>query len=384
VLAALVREFESRYQRCPQAAARAPGRVNLIGEHTDYNEGLVLPCAIDRDTVALAAPAGGTRVRIHSHERGAASFDGSRVERRGDWADFAQGVVLALREAGARVSGLDLAVASRVPEGAGLSSSAALAVALTTAIDAALELGLDPVQRAHIAHRAETGTVGVACGIMDPFASALGRRGCALRIDCRSQETRTIPLPGSLGLLVADSGVTRELASSAYDERRQACRNAVDVARRAGVAAAGAVALRDLGPGDLAGLERVLDPVSFRRARHVITENERVDQTCRALEASDLPAVGEQMRDGMRSLREDFQVSTPELDALCELADGRAGVYGSRLTGAGFGGCTLHLVERDAAEEVMAALADGFERRFGRRPAIYRVSAADGAARLPL
>jgi galactokinase len=150
------------------------------------------------------------------------------------------------------------------------------------------------------------------------------------------------------------------------------------------VAAAGAVALRDLGPGDLAGLERVLDPVSFRRARHVITENERVDQTCRALEAGDLPAVGEQMRDGMRSLREDFQVSTPELDALCELADGRAGVYGSRLTGAGFGGCTLHLVERDAAEEVMAALADGFERRFGRRPAIYRVSAADGAARLPL
>jgi galactokinase len=144
------------------------------------------------------------------------------------------------------------------------------------------------------------------------------------------------------------------------------------------------VALRDFGPGDLPGLERVLDPVSFRRARHVISENERVDQTCRALEAGDLPAVGEQMRDGMRSLRDDFQVSTPELDALCELADGRAGVYGSRLTGAGFGGCTLHLVERDAAEEVTAALEDGFERRFGRRPAIYRVSAADGAARLPL
>ncbi len=384
MLAKLIREFESRYRRSPHVAARAPGRVNLIGEHTDYNEGLVLPCAIDRDTLALAAPAGGNRVRIHSRERGNASFDASRVERRGDWVDFAQGVVLALREAGAPVSGLDLAVASRVPAGAGLSSSAALAVALTTAIDAALDLGLDPVQRAQIAHRAETDTVGVACGIMDPFASALGRHGCALRIDCRSRETRAIRLPDSLGLLVADSGVTRELASTAYDERRQACRNAVDVACRAGVAAPGAVALRDLGPGDLAGLERVLDPVSFRRARHVITENERVDQTCRALEAGDLPAAGEWMRDGMRSLRDDFQVSTPELDALCELAEGQAGVYGSRLTGAGFGGCTLHLVERDVAEEVVASLEAGFECRFGRRPPIHRVSAADGAALLSL
>ncbi|MDH3211004.1 MAG: galactokinase [Myxococcales bacterium] len=386
MLAGLAQEFKARFGRAPVFGARAPGRVNLIGEHTDYNEGLVLPCAIDRDTLAVVAPRTDARVRAFSRERGEeGSFEATDLRRAGDWLDYVRGAWFALCDAGFPVRGFDVAIASDVPPESGLSSSAALGLALVTAVDGCLELGLDAALRARLAHRGESGFVGVACGIMDPFASSLGRRDCALRIDCRSLEVRPVPLPGSrLRLLIAHSGVTRPLLGSGYGERREQCRRGLAAAVAAGVAPEGATALRDLGPERLPALERALDPLLFRRVRHVVSENERVEAVCAALAAGDLEAAGARLRDGMRSLREDFEVSTPELDALCEIADARPGVYGSRLTGAGFGGCSVHLVAAGAAEEVARDIAAGFERRFGRRPPVHAAVAADGAAALPL
>jgi galactokinase len=385
-LPGLLADFERRFRRPPELAVRAPGRVNLIGEHTDYNDGWVLPCAIDRDTVVLAARRDDLRVRVHSRERGELrEFDARTLERRGEWVDYAQGVMFALGERGVAPRGFDFGIASEVPPESGLSSSAALGVALVTACDAALGLGLDGEARARIAHRAENAFVGVACGIMDPFASSLGRRDHALRIDCRSGATALVPLPPSrIAWLVASSGVVRRLRAGGYGDRVAECRSAVAAAAAAGVAPPGARALRDFGLADLASLERVLAPVGFRRARHVITENARVLAACERLAAADAPGVGALLREGMRSLREDFEVSTPELDALCEIADALPGVYGSRLTGAGFGGCTLHAVAPDAADEVGRRLALDFERRTGLRTSVLRVRPADGAGTLPL
>jgi galactokinase len=293
-------------------------------------------------------------------------------------------VVQALAERGHRLPGADLAVASEVPLGAGLSSSAALCVALVGALDAAFELGLDAHARAETAHRAESGFAGVPCGVMDPLACALGRRDTALRIDCRSGALEPVSLPPRLRILVADSGVRRRLAAGAYADRRAECYEALRLARAAGVAPRQARALRDLDTGLLPALERALPAALLRRVRHVLRENERVRATASALGAGDLAGAGAQLRAGMASLRDDFEVSVPELDALCEIGDALPGVYGSRLCGAGFGGCTLHLVDAAAANEVASALATGFAARFGRRPPVHAVRAADGASRLPL
>ncbi len=378
--------FETRFGRTPEFGVRAPGRVNLIGEHTDYNEGLVLPCAIDRDTIALVARRPDSRIRVYSREFDAeATFDARAPSRVGGWVDYVQAVVFAFAERGVEVRGLDLAIASRLPREAGLSSSAALGLAIAAAVDRAQALGLDARERALLAHRGESEFVGVGCGVMDQFASALGIRDHALRIDCRTLDVRPIPLPGSqLRILIADSGVRRALAERGYRERVSECRRAFEDARAAGLTPRGARSLRDLSEADLAAGERRLEPRLWRRARHVVSENRRVDAVCRALERADLPAVGALLREGMRSLREDFEVSTPELDALCELGDEQPGVFGSRLTGAGFGGCTLHLARAEAAPQAGEAIAAGFERRFGRRPAIVAVTASDGAGDLAL
>ena len=385
-LSELAAGFARRFGRSAEFGVRAPGRVNLLGEHTDYNDGWVLPCAIDRDTVVLAARREDARVRVHSRERGETlELDAGPPARRGDWGDYVQGVRFALAEKQLAVGGLDLAVASAVPPESGLSSSAAFCVALVGAFDRAQALGLDATARARAAHRAEHGFVGVACGIMDPFASALGRRDHALRLDCRSAAFELVPLPSErLAWLIAHSGVTRRLAGGGYGDRVAECRRALEAARAAGIAAPGARALRDLEPADLPALERRLEPLLLRRARHVIRENARVLAFCERLAAGEIAEAGALLREGMRSLREDFEVSAPELDALCEIADALPGVYGSRLTGAGFGGCTLHAVAPEAADEVAERLARGFERRVGRRPPVLRVRPADGAGPLAL
>jgi galactokinase len=359
--------------------ARAPGRVNLIGEHTDYSEGFVLPCAIDRHTWALARRRDDSRVRIFTRERAAAAeFELGALRRQGDWADYARAVFATLAEAGHDLGGVDLALASNLPAESGLSSSAAFGLAVATALDGLFGLEMPALERARIVHRAENHFVGVGCGILDQFASALGRRDHALRIDCRSQQVEPVPLPAGLRILIAHSGVTRALARGDYRDRVEECARAITAARDAGLAAAGAT-LRDLSEGDLPALEAALDPVSLRRARHVISENARVDAFCRALADADTRRLGELLAAGQRSLREDFEVSIPELDFLCECANQLPGVVGSRLTGAGFGGCTVHLVSREFGADEREALRAAFDERFGHVPAVWLAEASDGA-----
>ena len=360
--------------------------MNWIGEHTDYNDGLVLPCAIDRATTVAVAPRDDDRFRIVSREQPEArEFAGDDLGRRGDWVDYARGAVAALREGGAEIAGADLAVASEVPLGSGLSSSAALSVALVTALDAAFGLALSAGERAQRAHRAESAFAGVPCGIMDPWTVALASAGHLLRIDCRSRHTEPVPLPvDRLRLLLFHSGTRRRLAAGGYAARRDECERALRAARDAGIAPPDATALRDLDAASLPALERALPPELFRRARHVIGENARVDASCQALRRGDLERAGHLLREGMRSLRDDFEASTAELDLLCELGDAAPGVYGSRLTGAGFGGCTLHAVAAGAVDAAAAAIAAGFERRVGLRPVWREVAPAGGATRVPI
>jgi galactokinase len=378
----LVEQFQSRFGRAPVAGARAPGRVNVIGEHTDYNEGLVLPCAIDRSTVVLVSPRADDRVRVFSRERAQErGFDARAPARRGDWVDYLQGAFAALQGEGVATGGFDIAVASSVPLEAGLSSSAALALATVTAIDAGLALGLAAPHRCRLAQRAETEFVGVPCGSMDFLASGLAQPDSLLRIDCRSLEVDPVPWPVARArLLVADSGTRRALAAGDFAARRAECARALEAARGAGVVPPEARALRDVTPAMLGRLERALPRRLFRRLRHVVSENERVTASCAALRAGDVAGLGELLREGMRSLREDFEVSTPALDELCRLADGAPGVYGSRLTGAGFGGCAIVVVEPAAVDEVSAYLAAEYARRTGRRGRIFAVSPAGGAA----
>ena len=381
----LVHEFEGRFGRRPQLGARAPGRVNLIGEHTDYNGGLVLPCAIDRDTVVLAARRADRHFRVYSRELAAeAGFDAAAPARAGSWIDYVQGVVFALRETGEHVPGLDVLVASEVPGGAGLSSSAALEVAVATLLAQALSRELEPEERARLAHRAENAFVGVACGVMDQLASALGKEGAALRIDCESMTVSAVPLPETVALLIVDSGVRHQLSDGDYNRRRLECEAALASAKAAGLAPAGAATLRALAVANLPALERALEPRLLRRARHVLTENERVDQVCEALAKGDLARAGRALRAGMASLREDFEVSVPETDALCEIGDAAAGVFGSRMTGAGFGGCTVHLVASASAAAAREAIEEGFARRYGRTPRAWLVRAWRGASSLTL
>ena len=363
-------DFARDYGGPARWVALAPGRVNLIGEHTDYNEGLALPCAIDRQAMVLAAPRTDRRVRVRAWDLGeAAEFSCDSLARQGNWLDFVQGSFFAFSERGIEPHGFDLAITSRVPPNAGLSSSAALGVALAAALDAGLGLGFSSEDWARLAHRAENEFVGVRCGILDPFASALGRAGHALRIDCRTETTDAIPISGAeLAILLVHSGVERRLAEGVYDERVMECREALEAARRAGIAPTSARSLRDLELDQLSELEGVLEPVAFRRARHVIGENARVEAFCRALASGDLDTLGVLLAQGQASLREDYAVSTPEIDWLCAAGPECEGVVGSRLTGAGLGGFTLHLVLPDHLQSVQAQLSEGFHARFGRRP----------------
>ncbi|MBW2229551.1 MAG: galactokinase [Deltaproteobacteria bacterium] len=373
--------FRGRYGRPPRVLGCAPGRVNLIGEHTDYTEGLVLPCAIDRHTLVLAAPAAGDRIRVFAEDLEAGvEIEAGAPRRSGDWSDYVKAVVDSLAALGHRVPALDMTIASRLPMRSGLSSSAALGLAVARAFDRAAGLGLDSRTLAELVHRGECEFVGIGCGILDQFASALGRRGHALRIDCRTRAVLERPFAGEgLALLILHSGVERRLADGLYGQRVAECQAAIAAARQHGIAKPGDRTLRDLTPQLLPALERDLEPVLFRRARHVVTENARVDDFCAAMERGDSDALGQILAAGQRSLRDDYAVSTPELDAQCEMAEDVPAILGSRLTGAGFGGCTLHLVRAGREAEADELMSAACVRRFGSRPRRWIVTPCDGA-----
>jgi galactokinase len=358
---------------------RAPGRVNLIGEHTDYNDGWVLPVAIDLGISIALVPTGDRRVEVTLAATGeGAGFDLEAIgPATGTWIDYLAGTAWALQEAGLAVRGFRGLLASNLPQGSGLSSSAALELAAAHALSPDGRPATDRMTLARIAQRAENVYVGVNCGLMDQFASAFGEPGSALLLDCRTLEHRTVALPlDDVALVACHSGSPRRLEASAYNERRAQCEAAV-----AAIAAAepGVRALRDVTPAMLDRVRERLDPVAVARAEHIVTENERVHAAIAAFEDRDLAAIGRLFAASHASLRDRYEVSSPELDALVAIAGETSGVVAARLTGAGFGGCTINLVRRDALDRFREAVTREYPARTGLTPMILEVEPARGA-----
>ena len=378
----LRRAFSEAFGLLPDVVVRAPGRVNLIGEHTDYNEGFVLPVAIDR-AIYIAARARADRqvrlVALDMGQRAEFTLDAIVRDEAALWSNYVRGVALFLQEAGYALRGLDGVIQGDVPRGAGLSSSAALEMAAAMAFVATSGLALDRVQMALIGRRAENEFVGVQTGIMDQFISALGRRDHALWIDCRSLDYRLVPLPADVRIVVADSGVRRGLVASAYNQRRAECEEGL---RRLAKHLPGIRALRDVSVAAFEAYKAVLPEPVRRRVQHVVYENQRVLDAVTALERGDLAALGRLMDASHASLRDLYEVSGPELDALVEIARSVPGCLGARLTGAGFGGCTVNLVEQHAVPAVVAAIERDYPARTGRTPRVYICRAVDGAGQV--
>ena len=380
----LVAAFRSEFGRLPEGIAEAPGRVNLIGEHVDYNDGLVLPFAIDRSVMAAWARRDDGVVRAYSVDfRDHCEFPAAEVTpaaHGGGWSSYVAGVAGVLAEAGHRLSGLDVAIAGDVPLGAGLSSSAAIEVAVAGAIRDAFELAIGEVDLALLCQRAENVFVGVQCGIMDQFASTLSRRDHALLLDCRSLAHEHVPLrlaAAGLAIVIANSAVKRELAASAYNDRRRECGEAVvELRRRLG--RPDLASLRDVGVAELEQVIHDAPNVPMRRARHVVSEIGRVASAADALRRDDFAGFGELMRASHASLRDDYEVSSPELDLLVALASAQPHVLGARLTGAGFGGCTVNLVRADGVAAFEREVVAPYRHQTGLPATMYVTSACDG------
>lgn len=371
--AEVARAFEARHGEAPAFVVRAPGRVNLIGEHTDYNDGFVLPMAIERAVWIALRPRGDGEVRVHSLDFGEdAAFALDPLERGGPaWSEYLRATAWALAQAGHRLQGWEGVMASDVPIGAGLSSSAALELATARAFAAVSSVDWDPAAMAKLAQLAENRWVGVNCGIMDQMISASGEEGHAVLIDCRSLETRSVPLPGGTVVVILDTATRRGLVDSAYNERRAQC--------EAAAAHFGASALRDVSAE--AFVERIheLDEVTVRRARHVITENDRTRAAAEVMSRGDAWRLGALMNVSHLSLRMDFEVSSPALDTMVEIAQAHPGCFGARMTGAGFGGCAVALVDRAASDAFVRDVAAEYARRTGLAPQVYVTGAAAGA-----
>jgi len=371
--------FQEIYTATPEVVVRAPGRVNLIGEHTDYNDGFVLPAAIDR-SIAFAGRRRADRVvRVHSVDFGASvefSLDDIQKDDKNSWSNYIRGVSKYLEEDGHQLTGADMVFGGNVPREAGLSSSAAVEVGAAAFWKKLLGLGVDPVYLIKLARKAENQFVGVPCGIMDQFISGLGRENHALFLDCRGLSYRHVPLRSDVKIVVCNSGVKRALAQSEYEVRLKQCRQAVAQIASTGLAGK---SLRDLAPEDIEAARPVLSDILYRRARHVVSENYRVLEAVKVLEAGDLGRFGQLMNASHESLRDDYEVSSKELDVLVELARKQPGVLGARMTGAGFGGCTVNLVRQDAAEAFAEAVRRGYQDALGLKAEIYIFKASQGA-----
>jgi galactokinase len=360
--------------------ARAPGRVNLIGEHTDYNDGFVLPVAIDREVRALGQRRPDDRVVVYSANfRRRVSFELDALGRseRQTWINYPQGVADALQRAGYHLPGMNLLLWGNIPPGGGMSSSAAVEIACMLVCEQLAGLRLEPREEVLLAQRAENLFVGVQTGIMDQFISRLGRRGHALLIDCRSLEYEPVAmeLPGIV-LGVVHSGVPRGLAGSAYNERRAECAAGVRLLRQY---LPEIRALRDVQPEDFARLAEHLPEPIRRRCRHVVTENGRVGRAAAALRAGDTDRLGVLFAASQDSLRDDYEVSLPEIDALVEIARAH-GSLASRMTGGGFGGCTVNLLPEAAWEGFVRGVVTDYPARTRRKPVIFRCRVVDGAS----
>lgn len=376
----VIQAYTARFQQPPQMVVRAPGRVNLIGEHTDYNDGFVLPVAVNQAAWLAVGPAEEplTTVRALDIKNDEAAFAMQKIPgSTGGWADYPKGIVWAFLERGLEPAPINAVLASDVPVGAGMSSSAAIELAFAFAWSTLGEFDIALPDLALLCQRAENQYVGVNCGIMDQMISACGKAGHAMMLDSRSLERRYFPMPKGVAIVVADSMVRRSLAASEYNVRRAQCEQAVNHVQ---VYLPEVKALRDVSLRDLERYGVGLPEVVYRRARHVVTENDRVLRFARALYTGDVDTAGVLMVEGHRSLRDDYEVSAPELDALVEAAVTVRGCYGARLTGAGFGGCTIALVAEAAVPKFKAHITQVYSARFDKQPAVYVTHPADGVA----
>ncbi|MDX2183276.1 MAG: galactokinase [Gemmatimonadaceae bacterium] len=371
---AAIAAFTAQFGTTPTWLIRAPGRVNLIGEHTDYNDGFVLPLAIDRAVWIALRPRDDARVNVFAVDKAERGTIDLRHFARGgpSWLEYLRGSAWALAESGAALVGWDGAMAGDVPLGAGLSSSAAVELATLRALTTTSQLPWSPATMATLGQRAENRWVGVNCGIMDQMISAAGEADHALLIDCRSLALTSVPLPAGYVVVVMDTGTRRGLVDSAYNERRHQCEAA---ARHFGV-----TALRDITEATFGTQADALDPLTRRRARHVITENARTVAAAERLRAGDAAAVGALMDASHQSLRDDFEVSSPALNQIVEIARRQPGCVGARMTGAGFGGCAVALVEAAAASAFTARVDAEYRASTSWTPSLYVTTAQAGAS----
>lgn len=369
----VIHQFQEEFNAAPRYIVRAPGRVNLIGEHTDYNEGFVLPMAIDRATWIAFSPRNDGHVRAHSVDFDETlEFSLGHFENTDQgWLEYVKGMAWVLQAAGYRLTGWNGTIAGDVPVGAGLSSSASIELAVARAFATISDIPWNPPVIAQLAQRAENEWVGMNCGIMDQMISAAGVAGTALLIDCRSLQTRNVPLPPDTVIVVLDTATRRGLVDSAYNERRKQCE---DAARAFNVPA-----LRDVSLAEFERRAHELDEVTRRRARHVISENERTLAAADAMNAGDAARMGELMNASHISLRDDFEVSSDALNLMVEQAQQQPGCYGARMTGAGFGGCAVALVQAAAASDFAAAVGQGYRQAANLEPSIYICQPAAGA-----
>lgn len=361
---------------------RAPGRVNLIGEHTDYNEGFVMPVAIDFSTFVALGQRDDSLLKIHSDTfKEDANSDLSKPPKRGrkHWSDYPIGVAVKLQEAGYKISGANVFVYGEVPLGSGLSSSAAIEVSTGLGLLDISAQKIDRLQLAKICQKAENEFVGARTGLMDQFIACFGKAGSAVMLDCRSLESQALPIPDEVKLVVCNTMVKHELASNEYNTRRKECEEGVRILSRQ---LPHVQSLRDVSVEDVRKFKDELGEIVFKRCRHVTTENDRVRAAAEALQQRDLKKFGQLMYRSHESLRDDYEVSCRELDLMVELAAQIKGVFGARMTGGGFGGCTVNLVAESAVNEFTRTIKAGYAEATQRDPEVYVCTAADGAERV--
>ena len=374
---ALIEKFAQRYKTAPRQF-HAPGRVNLIGEHTDYNDGFVFPAAIDFYTQVAASARSDRKLVIYSEnykEEVELDLQSSSPKPKKHWSDYVFGVALMLLAAGHPISGASLLIESNVPLGAGLSSSAALEVAVASALLGISGLSIDRLELAQLCQRAENEFVGARCGIMDQFICSHAKPDTALLLDCRSLEYQIFPLASDITLVACNTMVKHDLATGAYNQRRAECEEGV---RRLGKFLPGVRALRDVTREQLDRYTGELPDTVLKRCRHVVTENERVQQAAICLRHNDPLGFGRLMAESHRSLRDDYEVSCAELDLMVEIAGRVEGVLGSRMTGGGFGGCTINLVRSENVPQFCQMISSEYRQKTGRHPEIYISRPAGG------
>jgi galactokinase len=375
-----IQRFRHLYGEEPEILVTAPGRVNLLGEHTDYNKGFVFPVAIDRQIIIAAGPRRDEMLSLHSVDFQHSlriPLDKNTFDEGELWSNYPKGVARVFRDRGYLKTGANFCIRGNIPIAVGLSSSAAMEVASAIAFRFLDGVNLSALELALLAQQSEIEFVGVQCGIMDQFVSVMGKKGHALFLDCLTMKHEYIPFPANVQLVICDTGVKRELARSSYNQRRAECDEAV---RQLAVRNPSVASLRDVSPEEFKDLERALTLIPAKRARHVISENQRVLRGVRAMKNNDLDEFGRLMVESHASLKNDFEVSSRELDVFVDVATRVDGVFGARMTGGGFGGCGICIVAEDSIDELVDHLRTEYPRYAGKSLTVYLSAPEDGAA----